>query len=166
MSRVSETERFTIGAAVSCTDGDCGDLKWVVVDPVARTLTHLVVEARHRQGIGHLVPIDLVESDANGIRLHCTRSEFEALKDAEETRFLRGASGQWDYEPEHIISLPYFSISTGSILGFGVGNAPSRSLRIESRLVKWRFAAAITFTQQTGRLGTFGALSSIGQTTK
>ena len=120
---MSETARFTIGAAVSCNDGDCGDLKRVVVDPIARSITHLVVEARHRQGIGHLVPIALVDNDAEAIRLQCTRAEFEALEDAEETRFLPGASGQWDYEQEHLISLPYFSIGTGSILGFGPGNA-------------------------------------------
>ena len=29
-----ETERFTIGADVSCTDGPCGTLARVVVDPI------------------------------------------------------------------------------------------------------------------------------------
>lgn len=120
---MSETAEFTIGVEVACTDGVCGDLRRVVVDPVARTVTHLVVEARHRQGIGHLVPIDLVDTAAGQIQLRCTQARFEALEDAEETQFLPGASGEWDYEQEHMISLPYFSIGTGSVLGFGVGNA-------------------------------------------
>jgi len=33
------TEQFTIGAEVSCTDGVCGKLSRVVVDPVAREVT-------------------------------------------------------------------------------------------------------------------------------
>lgn len=49
---MSEATEFTIGSKVSCSDGDCGELRRVVVDPLARALTHLVVEAQHRQGIG------------------------------------------------------------------------------------------------------------------
>ena len=33
---------FTIGAAAECSDGPCGAVSRVVVDPVARELTHLV----------------------------------------------------------------------------------------------------------------------------
>jgi len=59
---MSETAEFTIGAEVSCEDGVCGDLRRVVVDPIKRAITHLVVEPKHRQNVGHLVPIDLVET--------------------------------------------------------------------------------------------------------
>jgi len=38
------TERFTIGAGVRCTDGTCGTLSRVVVDPLAREVTHLLVQ--------------------------------------------------------------------------------------------------------------------------
>jgi hypothetical protein len=31
---------FTIGSDVFCSDGTCGELRRVVVDPVARVLTH------------------------------------------------------------------------------------------------------------------------------
>lgn len=50
-----ETTQFTIGAEASCTDGACGAVSRVVVDPVARAVTHLVVEPAHRQGLGRLV---------------------------------------------------------------------------------------------------------------
>jgi len=36
------SEQFTIGAEASCTDGPCGKLNRVVIDPVARELTHLI----------------------------------------------------------------------------------------------------------------------------
>jgi hypothetical protein len=107
---MSETTEFSIGSEVACSDGVCGDLRRVVVDPVARTLTHLVVEPRHRPGTGHLVPIDLVASTTEGIQLRCTISEFEALPDAEETQFLPGASGEWGYGQEQMLSLPYYGL--------------------------------------------------------
>ncbi len=88
---MSETTEFSIGSEVTCSDGVCGELRRVVVDPVARALTHLVVEPRHQQGTGHLVPIDLVVSTGNEIRLRCTISEFHMLEDAEETELLTGA---------------------------------------------------------------------------
>ena len=42
------TTLLTIGAEVSCTDGPGGKLSRVVIDPRARTVTHLVVNGRRR----------------------------------------------------------------------------------------------------------------------
>ena len=71
---------FTIGAAVRCNDGPCGKVIRVVVDPVARALTHLVVEPEHRSGLGHLVPLGLVEQEPGGeLLLRCTRDDLELL---------------------------------------------------------------------------------------
>jgi sporulation protein YlmC with PRC-barrel domain len=115
---MSETTEFTIGSEVACSDGICGELARVVVDPVARALTHLVVEPKHRRGTGRLVPIELVESTAEEIRLRCAMSEFEALEDAEETRFLPGASGEWPYGQSQMLSQPYYGLG---MVGMGMG---------------------------------------------
>ncbi|MGH7922100.1 MAG: PRC-barrel domain-containing protein [Candidatus Dormibacteraceae bacterium] len=111
---MSETEEFTIGTEVACSDGVCGDLSRVVVDPVARALTHLVVKPVHGPGEPRLVPIDLVESNAKAIQLRCSRKEFEGLDDAQETQFLPGGRGPWKYGQEQMLSWPYF-------LGGGMG---------------------------------------------
>jgi sporulation protein YlmC with PRC-barrel domain len=119
---MSEATEFTIGSEVACSDGPCGQLTRVVVDPVLRTLTHLVVEAEHRQGNGRLVPVGLVESAAAaGITLRCTIAQFQALEDAEETRFLPGATGEWDYQQLQMLSLPYYGLGTGTGMGLGIG---------------------------------------------
>ncbi|MGO9901463.1 MAG: PRC-barrel domain-containing protein [Solirubrobacteraceae bacterium] len=118
---MSDTAEFIIGTEVTCSDGVCGDLRRVVIDPIARAITHLVVEPRHRQGAGHLVPIGLVTSAAEEIQLRCTKSEFNALEDAEETQFLPGASGQWGYRQEQMLSLPYFPLGMGGIGTGGMG---------------------------------------------
>ena len=40
---MAETTSFAIGSDASCTEGVCGEVSRVVVDPVARAVTHLVV---------------------------------------------------------------------------------------------------------------------------
>jgi hypothetical protein len=96
----------------------------VVVDPVARAITHLVVEPRHRHGMGHLVPIALVASNGNEIHLGCTMSEFQELEDAQETHFLPRAGGEFGYTQEQMLSLPYYGglAGGGGTAGTGPGN--------------------------------------------
>jgi hypothetical protein len=116
---VSQITKFTIGSDVSCSDGACGELRRVVVDPVARALTHLVVEPKHGHGTGHLVPIDLASSSGAGIRLRCTKAQFETLEDAEETQFLPGGNGQWGYGQDQMLSWPYYGLGMGGMGGIG-----------------------------------------------
>jgi sporulation protein YlmC with PRC-barrel domain len=106
-------EAFTIGSEVSCTDGVCGELTRVVVNPVARSVTHLVVEPAGRQGLARLVPIDLAEPGkaADQVGLRCTLAEFEHLDPAEETQFIPGSQGYAAYGPEQVLSWPYASLS-------------------------------------------------------
>lgn len=83
---MTETTQFTIGAEVSCSDGVCGEVSRVVVDPVARAVTHLVVEPKHRTGLGKLVPLGRLDAaKPEEIRLRCTLAEFQTLRPAEET---------------------------------------------------------------------------------
>lgn len=107
---MSNDPEFVIGSEVCCSDGVCGELRRVVVDPVGRRVTHLVVEPRLRREHGHLVPVDLVESANGGVRLRCDRAGFEALDEAEETVFLPGARGRWQYAQEDMLSWPYYGL--------------------------------------------------------
>jgi len=117
---VTETTQFTIGSDVSCTDGACGQLQRVVVDPIARALTHLVIEAKHRPGKGHLVPIELATCSDAEIHLSCTIAQFDNFESAEETRFLPGARGQWNYDQDQMISHPYYGLGmAGGGMGMG-----------------------------------------------
>jgi sporulation protein YlmC with PRC-barrel domain len=82
----------------------------VVVDPVARELTHLVIEPEHRSGLGRLVPLDKVEPEAGDVRLRYTLAEFEALPGAEELDFLPGGSGYHAYAAHEAYYWPYFGL--------------------------------------------------------
>jgi sporulation protein YlmC with PRC-barrel domain len=117
---MSETSVFSIGAEVSCSDGACGALTRVVVDPVQQVLTYLVVEPKHRPRVGRLVPTDLVESSGSEIRLHCDLAHFEELDAAEETEFIAGGSNSWGYHESELYTLPYFGLGG---MGLGMGAA-------------------------------------------
>jgi sporulation protein YlmC with PRC-barrel domain len=108
---------FTIGADASCTDGPCGKVIRVVVNPVAEVVTHLVVEPIHREGLGRLVPLDLVEVDAasGDVTLRCSIDEFEKLAHAEETQFLPGSGVYAGYPASQVLALPYYGLGLGNI---------------------------------------------------
>ncbi len=107
---------FVIGADARCVDGVCGKVVRVVVDPVARSVTHLVVQPGHWVGLGRLVPLDLVAAATpNEVRLRCTRAEFDELGFAEDAHFAPGTSlDQYPgYSAEQMLMLPYYSRVVG-----------------------------------------------------
>ena len=82
--------QFTIGARASCTDGHCGQVRRLIIDPASETVTHLVIQPGHRQEAGRLVPVHLVETADREIRLRCTRAEFDSLDHAAERDMVAG----------------------------------------------------------------------------
>jgi hypothetical protein len=82
---------LVIGSSAVGSDGYRGEVLAVVVDPAARTVTHLVVEPHGRAGLARLVPLDLADladladERPGQIRLRCTEAEFMSLEAAEET---------------------------------------------------------------------------------
>jgi sporulation protein YlmC with PRC-barrel domain len=114
---MAEMTQFTIGAKVSCSDGDCGTVTRVVVDPVARAVTHLAVEPQHQAAPARLVPLDLAATADGEVRLSCTLAQFGELPPAEETEFLPGISP--GYEAGQVLAWPYYGLGVG-MAGFGV----------------------------------------------
>ena len=90
---MAEETEFVMGAKVSCADGPGGKVTRVIIDPATKTVTHLVIEPKHRLGAGRLVPIDLVDATAGGIRLRCTVEEFGTLESAEEMELVDNVIG-------------------------------------------------------------------------
>jgi sporulation protein YlmC with PRC-barrel domain len=85
---------FTIGTRVNCTDGPCGTLSRLIVDPENETVTHLVVEPGHRHP-GRLVPIALADAGAGAgeVGLRCSLADFGKLDAAEEQQVLPADGG-------------------------------------------------------------------------
>jgi len=76
---------LVIGSDAVCSDGYRGEVLAVVIDPAARTVTHLAVEPKGRTGLARLVPFGLVDAARAPVRLRCTEAEFKDLGAAEET---------------------------------------------------------------------------------
>lgn len=128
---MAETVQFTIGTSAECSDGTCGEVTRVIMDPVAEAVTHLVVEPQHRRGLGRLVPLSLIDATAGQVRLRCTLAEFGDLEPAEETRFIPGTSGYAGSGPGQVGYWPYYGLGTGGagmaglnggLAGIGGGN--------------------------------------------
>lgn len=117
---MAQMTQFTIGAQARCTDGVCGEVTRVVVDPVAETVTHLVVEPKGREGLARLVPLDLADASAGDVRLHCSLADFEHLDPAEETQFVPGSGGYAAYGPQQVSAWPYYGLTPDAGMPGGV----------------------------------------------
>jgi sporulation protein YlmC with PRC-barrel domain len=82
---------FTLGTRASCSDGSCGKVRRVILDPDTRTVTHLVIEPAHWIVTGRLVPVELVDATGGEIRLRCSLAEFARLEPAEEADLAEAA---------------------------------------------------------------------------
>jgi len=112
---MKDTIEYVIGADVRCLGQDCGTVAFVVVDPVAKKLTHLVVQPSPAQGPARLVPVPLVELlPGASVDLRCSRAEFDALEPAEETRFLHDTEGDWGYRSDQVLAWPFFGLAPGA----------------------------------------------------
>ncbi len=112
---MAEATQFAIGAEVNCRDGVCGEVIRLVVNPLVQEVTHIVVEPKHREGIGRLVSLALVASSTDTVTLNCTLAEFERLDYAEETHFLPGTGLQPDFSSGEVLVLPYYGLGPGNV---------------------------------------------------
>ena len=108
---MAESTEFTIGALATCTDGPCGKVAQVVIDPIARKVTDLIVEPPHRSGLGRLVPLELViAADTDDVRLRCSLAQFDRLLIAEETHFVPGSDGGYGgYAMGEVVTWPFYT---------------------------------------------------------
>jgi len=105
-----------LGARASCPDGQCGEVTRTILDPHARTITHLIIEHKYQIGSGRLVPIDLVDTTGDQITLRCTLAEFDELAPAEEVELVEGV----DYGD--VGSMGVGASASGMGIGMGLGH--------------------------------------------
>ena len=99
---------ISIQADVVCVDGTCGTTTCVIIDPIRKDITHIVVREKGFIGLEKLVPVDkILESTSNQIRLACTLNEFVLMDDFSEYKFLPGDDPYLDFDREHYYMQPY-----------------------------------------------------------
>ncbi len=93
-----------VKAHVECLDGPCGQSTCVIIDPVTRFVTHVVVEDQDEPEAQYLVPLKEIKlSMPHLIQLRCTKHELQHMP-----RFVR-----IDYERR---SVPYTLYSSGDYM--------------------------------------------------
>jgi sporulation protein YlmC with PRC-barrel domain len=79
-----------INVGVQCADGLCGRLTYVVINPITRRVTHLVVREAETPHTERMVPVALVaETTPNLVRMGCTRDELAKMEPFIETEYIR-----------------------------------------------------------------------------
>ena len=105
--------RLELGCAVQCTDASFGELADVVIDPLSRRVTHLVVRPHKQPENARLVPIAQARDDGGAIALDCSVADVEALEPIRESAYLRlgefpVADPDWDIGIEDVMALPLY----------------------------------------------------------
>jgi len=80
-----------LNAKVECVDGSYGESTCVIINPIKKNVTHVVVQGKGLHSPKeHLVSIDqVVETTSATIRLDCTRDELAAMQPFVKTHYIK-----------------------------------------------------------------------------
>ena len=110
--------RLELGSVVRCTDLPFGELADVVVDPVSRRVTHLVVQPPDRHDRARLVPVERASAAGDDIALDCSVADVEALDPVHESAYLRVdelpvVDPDWEIGTQDVLALPLYQEMDG-----------------------------------------------------
>lgn len=110
--------KLELGCAVRCTDGAFGELADVVIDPIGRRVTHIVVRPHGHAERTRLVPIARARDAGDAIALDCTVADVNALEPVRESAYLRVgelpvADPDWDVGAQDVLALPLYQEADG-----------------------------------------------------
>ncbi|MEO6124018.1 MAG: hypothetical protein ABIR32_09935 [Ilumatobacteraceae bacterium] len=117
--------RITIGMLAEATDGPCGEVADVVLDPVNWHVTHLVVQPHHHHEDARLIPIDaVISNDADHVVLSWSTKQVETAALVEVADFLSDDTwpeieGGWAVGSNRVLTWPYYPYGGLGMGGFG-----------------------------------------------
>ena len=97
-----------IDVKVHCTDGECGRSTYVIVNPVLRKVSHVVVKERaapHTERFVGLKWVDRTTPDL--ILLSCARDRFSRMQPFIETEYLQDRLPDFRYAADDYMMSPY-----------------------------------------------------------
>lgn len=98
-----------VDAKVVCRDGRAGYVSTVIVDPVQRKVTHLVVQ--RSADVDHLVLLDhLDRTEEDTVYLACTMAELKAMPEFTETHYVRSEGPDYSMYQGGAYQSPYATI--------------------------------------------------------
>lgn len=118
--------KLRLGQPVYSTDGVFGEVGDIVIDPLERTVTHLVVEPHHQHQQARLVPIWLVSVEGDDVHVDLTAKHIRQLQRVALREFVElgqpvAVGDGWDLGTEEVLALPYWDFP-------GLGTVPDSGL--------------------------------------
>jgi sporulation protein YlmC with PRC-barrel domain len=144
--------RLEIGNRVHCTDGVYGELTDIVIDPIAKRVTHLVVRPARDEGAARLVPVQLArrgDDEQREIELECTLEEAQRFESVHEAAYLRlgespAEDPDWDVGVQDVLAMPYYAgLDVGPYPGGLDSNVTMYYDRVPKGEVELRRASAV-----------------------
>jgi len=88
-----------VHAKVFCQQHECGKIVCVIIHPIHKEVTHIVVQENGLSGIERLVPVDYILNSQNDrVVLRCPQSEFEKFEPFTKGHYIMGEEPYLNYE--------------------------------------------------------------------
>ena len=90
-------ESIPLNIEVTCTDGNCGKSSHVIINPLDRSITHVVVEYdSFSDSNKRLVSLDkITETTDKSIQLKCTTQELTEMERFTETHYINSDTAEY-----------------------------------------------------------------------
>jgi uncharacterized protein YrrD len=99
---------ISINAKVNCQNQECGKINSVIINPISKIITHIVVQEKGLIGINRLVPIEkIIDSNPNQITLSCEEDEFFKFEAFNQDHYLYYQAPYLNFEPGEYYLYPY-----------------------------------------------------------
>ena len=133
---MQDTLEYVIGSRVRCAGEECGEVAFVVVDPVADKLTHLVVQPDDDAGQARLVPVHIAIPGPEGVDLNCTRARFDEFEPAVQTYFMPEVERTGHAQDERVLAWPLYGLvmTPTALTGFVPGVDPQLAATTVERI--------------------------------
>ena len=108
-----------LNAQVECSDGVCGRSEFILINPVSKEVSHLVVKENNNDHKDRIVPVEKISGTiADTIQLTCSKADIADMDPFIVTRFIkeRGPSTYYSFAGSYgagtVYYLPYTSVGT------------------------------------------------------
>ena len=134
--------RLIEGTIVEAADGVFGELADLIIDPVRRRVTHLVVQPLHRHDQARLVPLEAVATSDDHVVLTWPMDRIRHAHPIEESDFIPlghwpHPDPGWDVGNMSVLARPYFGageIGLGLRYHEGFGGSSSMAITTYDRI--------------------------------
>ena len=99
-----------INAKVECQNHECGKTTCVIVNPIKKVITHVVVQEKGFMGSERLVPLDqIIEATEDRLILRCSRNDLSNFRLFHSGHYIGAEKGFLDYDSNDYYLHPYLT---------------------------------------------------------